>query len=259
MSWTPFNQSPPPPNNAGNQNSQQVPSAPHPPQNQWNQPPPANAQPQYSPNHNTNYQQPNYPVAENPQTPPTQYPQNYQQNINQPPTTATSSVASPPPQPQTQPQIMTQPPSVTDYQQANHYPQQIPTDHQTQPQQSMSSQEEDWFSSEKVEGQLAVDVYQTTNSIVIKAPIAGVAPQDIDISLTDDVLTIKGKRSREEKIQPDDYFCQECYYGVFSRSIILPTAVATDQSDAAFINGVLTITIPKSDKAKTKKLAVGSH
>jgi len=128
-------------------------------------------------------------------------------------------------------------------------PQTPPVDPQNAP-----AQDESWFSS--LEGQLAVDVYQTATDIVIKAPIAGVKPADIDIAITDDVVTVKGERHRDEDIHADDYYCQECYYGLFSRSIILPVAVSTDEADATFIDGVLTVTIPKADKAKTKKLSI---
>ena len=125
-------------------------------------------------------------------------------------------------------------------------PQEMP--HQQQP------QDENWFSN--FEGQLAVDVYQTASDIVIKAPIAGVEPNNIDIAITDDVVTVKGERLVESDIKQEDYYCQECYYGVFSRSIILPVAVATDEAEATFVNGVLTITIPKAEKARTKKLEI---
>ena len=97
---------------------------------------------------------------------------------------------------------------------------------QTQPEpatmpetQATAPQEETWFSN-SFEGQLAVDVYQTAGDIVIKAPIAGVQPQDIDIAITDDVVTVKGERHRDDTVKQEDYYCQECYYGVFSRSII---------------------------------------
>lgn len=162
----------------------------------------------------------------------------------QQPETQTSGIYAPVPH---QPQLV-------ERGQADFYGQQAVS--QPMAAQTINQLEEDWFAADQFEGQLAVDVYQTPNDIVVKAPIAGVAPNDIDISLTDDVLTIKGRRVREENARPEDYFCQECYYGVFSRSIILPTAVATDQSDAAFINGVLTITIPKAEKARTKRLNV---
>jgi len=119
-----------------------------------------------------------------------------------------------------------------------------------------SGQDETWYNESNFEGQLAVDVYQTENDIVIKAPIAGVSPKEIDIAVTDDVVTIKGHRQMQDNITPEDYYCQECYYGVFSRSIILPVAVVTEQASATFLNGVLSITIPKAANARTKKLEV---
>ena len=113
---------------------------------------------------------------------------------------------------------------------------------------------DEWLT--EYEGQLTVDVYQTSSDIVIKAPIAGVKPEDIDISITDDVLNIKGERKEEIKVARENYYTQECYWGTFSRSIILPVAVLTEKSQATFKNGVLTITIPKAERIKTKSIKV---
>jgi len=113
---------------------------------------------------------------------------------------------------------------------------------------------EDWLT--EYEGQLTVDVYQTSSDIVIKAPIAGVKPEDIDISITDDVLNIKGERQEEIKVPRENYYTQECYWGAFSRSIILPVPVITEKAQATFKNGVLTITIPKAERVKTKSIKV---
>jgi HSP20 family protein len=148
------------------------------------------------------------------------------------------------------PPIMSAPPAPV----AVHPPQdQMPQPqmHQQQPQ-----GDENWYNESNFEGQLAVDVYQTESDIVIKAPIAGVSPKEIDIAITDDVVTIKGHRKMVENISAEDYYCQECYYGVFSRSIILPVPVVTEQASATFLNGVLTITIAKAANARTKKLEV---
>ncbi|MBU4332169.1 Hsp20/alpha crystallin family protein [Patescibacteria group bacterium] len=109
---------------------------------------------------------------------------------------------------------------------------------------------EEWM-DEEYEGQLSVDVYQTANNIVIKSTIAGVKPEDIDISIQNDMITIRGQRQKEEKIKEDNYFYQECYWGGFSRSIILPVEVRTDKIDAALKDGVLTIIIPKARKSKS--------
>lgn len=114
---------------------------------------------------------------------------------------------------------------------------------------------EDWL-GEDVEGQLAVDVYQTKDSVVVKAPIAGVKPEDIDISLSEDVLTLRGERKEEKEVEREHYYVQECYWGSFSRSVILPTATVSEKAQAALKDGVLTITIPKVAQDKVKKIKV---
>ncbi len=113
---------------------------------------------------------------------------------------------------------------------------------------------EDWFSD--YEGQLAVDVYQTPSNIVIKAPIAGVKPEEIDVSIADDVVTIKGERKSDTTVAKENYYYQECYWGTFSRSVVLPVAADTEHAEATFKNGILTVVIPKEAKAKTKTVPV---
>src|SRR3989339_1983185 len=108
--------------------------------------------------------------------------------------------------------------------------------------------EDSWLEEDYEEGQLSVDVYQTINAIVIKSTIAGVKPEDIDISINNDMVTIKGKRELESTIAEDDYFYQECYWGGFSRSIILPVEIIADKVEASLKNGVLTISLPKAKK-----------
>lgn len=98
------------------------------------------------------------------------------------------------------------------------------------------------------DGQLTVDVYQDKNNVIIKSTIAGVEPDDIDISIDNDMITIRGKREKDRTIREDDYFYQECYWGSFSRSIILPVDVEADQVEASIKNGILTVTLPKSHK-----------
>lgn len=106
------------------------------------------------------------------------------------------------------------------------------------------------------EGQLTIDVYQTENDIVIKSTIAGVKPDNIDINITNDMVTIKGARERDEKVKSEDYYYQECYWGSFSRSVILPVEIDSDQSQATIKNGILTIRLPKIEKIKSKKIKV---
>ena len=109
---------------------------------------------------------------------------------------------------------------------------------------------------EDAEGQLTIDVYQTPTEIVIQSTIAGVGPENLDIAITNESVTVKGKRERPEEGKEADYFYQECYWGRFSRSIILPQEIDADQSTATFKNGVLTIRLPKVDKRMAKKLKV---
>jgi HSP20 family protein len=106
------------------------------------------------------------------------------------------------------------------------------------------------------EGQLTLDVYQTESDIVIKSTVAGVSPEDIDITITGDMITIKGKRNRDEDIPDDNYYYQECYWGPFSRSVILPVDIDSERMDAVIKNGILTVKLPKVEKEKTRKLKV---
>lgn len=109
---------------------------------------------------------------------------------------------------------------------------------------------------EEVEGQLTVDVYQTPTEIVIQSTVAGVDPENLDISITNESVTIRGKRERIERARDEDYFFQECYWGKFARSIILPQEVDAEKSVATIKNGVLTIRLPKLNREKVKKLRV---
>ncbi|MBU3901215.1 Hsp20/alpha crystallin family protein [Patescibacteria group bacterium] len=113
---------------------------------------------------------------------------------------------------------------------------------------------EDWLPDS--EGQLTIDVYQTPAEIVIKSTIAGVNPDDLDITITNDMVTIKGRREKDETIASGDYYYQECYWGAFSRSVILPVDVEAEKADASMKNGILTIRLPKIEKIKTKKIRV---
>lgn len=100
-----------------------------------------------------------------------------------------------------------------------------------------------WQSSE---GQLAVDVIETPTEIVIRSAIAGVRPQDIDIHVTNDLVTIRGERERYKERHDSTVHFEECFWGSFSRSIVLPSHVKPDEAQAQMKNGVLTLTIPKA-------------
>lgn len=109
------------------------------------------------------------------------------------------------------------------------------------------------------EGQLTIDVYQTPNHVIIKSTIAGVKSEDLDITITNDMVTIRGRREKDEEIKTEDYYYQECYWGSFSRSVILPVDVEADRAEASLKNGILTIRLPKVEKVKTKKIRVASE
>ncbi|HLD25850.1 MAG TPA: Hsp20/alpha crystallin family protein [Candidatus Andersenbacteria bacterium] len=118
--------------------------------------------------------------------------------------------------------------------------------------------DEDTGSPEQTEqeGQLTVDVFQNEDSVIIQSTIAGVSPDNLDVSITNDMVTIRGERSRNYEANPEDYFYQECYWGAFSRSIILPVEIDADSAEATIKNGILTIRIPKAIAAMTRKLKV---
>lgn len=118
------------------------------------------------------------------------------------------------------------------------------------------AQNESWLEEDYEEGQLSVDVYQTSDKIVIQSTIAGVRPEDIDITVNNDMVTIRGKREIDNTLQSDDYFIQECYWGGFSRSIILPAEIQSEKIEATLKNGVLTITLPKVIKSKPVSIKV---
>ncbi len=108
----------------------------------------------------------------------------------------------------------------------------------------------------ETEGQLTIDVYQTPEDIVVESAIAGVKPEDIDIDVSPDSVTVRGERRREHHVKEDDYFYQECYWGRFSRSVILPQEVDPEKASVNFKNGILTVRMPKMNRHKARKLKV---
>lgn len=114
--------------------------------------------------------------------------------------------------------------------------------------------EENWLSES--EGQLTIDVYQTPTDIIVKSTIAGVKPEDLDITIANDMITIKGERKQDETIKGEDYYYQECYWGRFSRSVILPVDVISEKTEAHMKNGILTIKLPKAEQLRTRKIQV---
>jgi HSP20 family protein len=116
--------------------------------------------------------------------------------------------------------------------------------------------DEDEDEETEQEGELTVDVYQTADTVVIKAMIAGVRPEDLDISITRDLVTIRGKREEERTITEEDFIMKELYWGSFSRAIALPVEIDVDEAEAIEKHGLLILKLPKLDKKKKSKLKV---
>lgn len=109
------------------------------------------------------------------------------------------------------------------------------------------------------EGQLVVDVYQTHSDIVIKTMVPGVRPEDLDITITRDMVTIKGKRETERTVADNDYFHKELYWGMFSRAILLPQEIEIEEAEAIEKHGLLIIKLPKLDKNRQTKVRVKNN
>lgn len=114
----------------------------------------------------------------------------------------------------------------------------------------------EWFEEDATEGQLTVDVFQTPDEIVIKSIVAGVRPEDLDVSITRDMVTIRGSREEHKEVSEDNYFHKELYWGQFSRTVLLPAEVEVEEAQAQEKHGLLEIRLPKVDKEKQTKLRV---
>ncbi|OGD66666.1 hypothetical protein A2Z61_01725 [Candidatus Campbellbacteria bacterium RIFCSPLOWO2_02_35_12] len=114
----------------------------------------------------------------------------------------------------------------------------------------------DFIEEENGDGQLTVDVYQNPDEIIIKAIVAGVKPENLDVSITRDMVTIKGRRENTKEISEDNYFYKELYWGAFSRTILLPQEIEVEASTAIEKHGLLTLILPKVNKEKQTKLRV---
>lgn len=115
------------------------------------------------------------------------------------------------------------------------------------------SEDNEWL---ETEGQLGIDMYQTENELIVQSAIAGVKTEELDVLIEDDVLTIKGTRNNPYRIDSADYFIQECYWGRFSRKIILPVEVDASKTDAQMRDGILTVRIPKLQRESKKRIVI---
>ncbi len=113
--------------------------------------------------------------------------------------------------------------------------------------------EKDWF---EPEGQLAVDIYQTKDELIIQSAIAGIKPENLEILIESDIVTIKGRRENSSSLSEKNYFIQECYWGVFSREIILPVEVDPNRVEATMKEGILTIKLPKILRERKRKVSI---
>ena len=112
------------------------------------------------------------------------------------------------------------------------------------------------FEDSEEEAQLTVDVYHTPTEIIIKTMVAGVKPDDLDVSITRDSVTIRGKRSEDRTVSTEEYFHRELYWGAFARTISLPEEVDVDNAEAVEKHGMLILHLPKVDKNRQAKLRV---
>src|SRR3989338_6221701 len=115
-----------------------------------------------------------------------------------------------------------------------------------------------WIEEENEEAELAVDVYQTPTDIVIQTFVAGVRPEDLELAIARDMITIKGHREEHRTIDENNYFSKELYWGRFSRSISLPAEVEPEEAEATEKHGLLIVKIKKVDKEKKNNVRVRS-
>ena len=118
--------------------------------------------------------------------------------------------------------------------------------------------EKEWAEEEDQIGELSVDVYQNNSEIIVQAMVAGVRPEDLNVDITRDTVTISGSRKESKTVKDEDYFTQELYWGSFSRTIALPEEVDPEEAEATEKHGLLILKLPKIDKNKQTKLKIKS-
>lgn len=127
---------------------------------------------------------------------------------------------------------------------------------QDQSQTAPAQAQDEWDEEETILGQLAVDVYETKEKLVVKARTAGVNKNDLDVSISDNTLSIRGTLSAGGEEDVENYHLQECYWGEFSRSLVLPVQVKEDEIEAVLKDGVLTISFTKVAQDHIKKITI---
>ena len=104
----------------------------------------------------------------------------------------------------------------------------------------------------------AIDIFDRGNNLVVKAELPGMKQEDIDVSVVGDTLTIKGERNAESEVKEENYYCNECSYGTFTRSMTLPSHVDSDRIEATYEDGVLEINLPKVPEVTEKKVRIST-
>ncbi|MBM4401639.1 MAG: Hsp20/alpha crystallin family protein [Candidatus Cloacimonetes bacterium] len=117
-------------------------------------------------------------------------------------------------------------------------------------------EDEDWEDVLDMGQGLAVDMYETKDDVVIKTDLPGLKPEEVDITVTGDTVTIRGEKKEEEEEKGKSYLRRERRYERYARSVSLPAAVKADKADAKFVDGTLTLTLPKAEEAKPKTIKV---
>lgn len=136
-----------------------------------------------------------------------------------------------------------------------------PHEEELVPEDDLYERESEWHGTNDIdpeppEGELPIDMYQTGENIVIRALVAGVDPDDLDIGITRDMVTIKGKREEYKESADEDYFHRELFWGGFTRAILLPEEILIDEAEAREKHGLLEIILPKVDKDRSTQLKV---
>lgn len=120
----------------------------------------------------------------------------------------------------------------------------------------VETEEKDWVEESNEEGQLTIDVHQTNDDIIVQTMVAGVRPEDLDVTITRDMVTVKGKREKTSTVSEEDYFYKELYWGSFSRTVLLPQEIDPEEAEASEKNGLLTLRLPKIDKERKRNIKV---
>jgi HSP20 family protein len=116
-----------------------------------------------------------------------------------------------------------------------------------------------WWETDEPMATFAIDVYQTDNEVVLKAALPGVKPEDVEVTVHGETVTIKGEMKAESEVKKENYLYQESRFGSFYREVNLPVPVSMDKADAKFENGMLIVTLPKAEQAKAKQIKVKVH